>query len=335
MLDVPRDPQGREPKRRYGIFQETLIDIERLMLPVPRVTIAIPFFSKTDLLLKAIGSVRAQTLDAWQLIVCDDAGPEPEAQAAVDALGDPRIRYLRNPENLGLAGNWNRCLALAGTELVVLLHADDEIEPDYVEKMLAFADQDPSASAYFCLATVIDRAGDEIFSFPDFYKNYLIPKPSKGVISLVGERGLGALMKGNFVFCPSILYRRSRCPDSPFRTDLRCVPDWEFTTSLLLRNEKLLGLPQALYRYRRHGTSVTDETRRNLRMFEEELRLRLSVADRAAARGWNEASKSARRMTGLLLAICHFSLTDLLRLDFGGLRTKVQMMMSIVSLSGR
>ena len=82
----------------------------------PRLTITIPYFRGIDYLREAIESVQRQTLVDWELIVVDDHSPEP-AEQLVLALHDPRVSYVRNEQNLGLSGNWNRCLTLATTPL--------------------------------------------------------------------------------------------------------------------------------------------------------------------------------------------------------------------------
>ena len=76
---------------------------------VAAITFAIPFFRDAAFLAAAVASVRAQTIDDWELVVIDDAGPDGDAGAAVvAALADSRARYVRHERNLGLAGNWNR-----------------------------------------------------------------------------------------------------------------------------------------------------------------------------------------------------------------------------------
>src|SRR4051812_10332837 len=99
-------------------------------------TIAIPFYKGHDYLRRAIESVLRQSSPDWRLVVCDD-GPEPGTAELVAGFDDPRIRYEQNARNLGMAGNWNRCLDLATTDLVNLLHNDDELLPNYVAEMLA------------------------------------------------------------------------------------------------------------------------------------------------------------------------------------------------------
>ena len=84
--------------------------------------LAIPFYSGVGYLRRALQSLREQSTDRWRAIVVDDAGPEPNAADVVHDLRDPRVRYVRNDTNLGLAGNWNAALELAGGDFVTLFH---------------------------------------------------------------------------------------------------------------------------------------------------------------------------------------------------------------------
>src|SRR5688572_22755698 len=123
--------------------------------PPEPLTVAIPFYKGPDYLRLAIQSVLRLTSPYWRLVVCDD-GPDAGTRDIVESFGDPRIRYLRNERNLGMAGNWNRCLDVAETDLVNLLHNDDELLPNYVEEMLRAGSEFPDAAAFFCRARVID-----------------------------------------------------------------------------------------------------------------------------------------------------------------------------------
>src|SRR5262245_51972717 len=134
-------------------------------------TVAIPFYKGHEYLRRAIESVRRQSSPDYRLVVCDD-GPEPGTADLVASFGDPRMRYLRNERNLGMAGNWNRCLAAADTDLVNLLHNDDELLPNYVEVMLRAGREYPDAAAFYCRAKVIDADGKETFSIVDFVKRF-------------------------------------------------------------------------------------------------------------------------------------------------------------------
>ena len=79
----------------------------------PRLEIFIPYWGDPGLLRATVDSVRAQTDPRWTLVVVDDCYPDPSVAESFARERDPRIRYQRNAENLGIVGNFQRCLDLA------------------------------------------------------------------------------------------------------------------------------------------------------------------------------------------------------------------------------
>jgi glycosyltransferase involved in cell wall biosynthesis len=277
-------------------------------------TVAIPFYKGHAYLRLAIESVLRQTSRDWRLVVCDD-GPEPGTRELVDSFRDPRIRYLRNERNLGMAGNWNRCLDVADTDLVNLLHNDDELLPNYVDEVLGAARQFPDAAAFFCRAKVIDAAGRPRFSFVDSIKRFLQPHAT-GPLVLEGKSAVEALMHGDFIMCPTVCYRRSRLPAERFRADWKMVLDLDFFTRILLDGGTMVGLPAVAYAYRRHPENATTAYTESLLRFEEESRLHDRVAEVCRDRGWREVARVASRKRVIKLHLLFRIAKDLGRLRF-------------------
>ena len=107
----------------------------------PTFTIAIPTYNRCETLKEAIDSALAQETDEhYEVIVVenvDDFDTKTEAQEMLEreySMGGG-VTYYRNKENLGMFGNWNRCLTLAKGQWVCILHSDDMITPNYIEEM--------------------------------------------------------------------------------------------------------------------------------------------------------------------------------------------------------
>ena len=205
-------------------------------------TVAIPYYAGRDFLARAVASVQRQTWPHWRLLVCDDRGSEERVDDLIVGSADPRQAYARNAGNLGMAGNWNRCLDLAETELVTLLHSDDELMEGYCEQMVRAAQAYPEAAAFFCAAQIIDREGRQRFSFPDLFKRFLM-RPRRLPVVLGGEESLEALLRGNFIMCPTVCYRKSRLGLRRFDSRWKFVLDLDFFARLLLDGERSSGCP--------------------------------------------------------------------------------------------
>lgn len=262
-----------------------------------RLAIAIPFHAGLAYLAEAVASVRAQDDPEWSLLVVDDSGSESGARALVQDLDDARVRFLANPSNLGMVPCWNRCLDEAGRErggeLVTLLHADDRLLPDYVARMKGLARAHPRAVALFCASVTIDAAGRRRFSLQDDVKRLFVPRAGSDAV-LSGESGLRALMRGNFVICPSLCWRRALLGERRFEPRWRQVQDLELLARLLLAGETLAGCREPAYAYRRHAESATARQTESLLRFEEEFRVFEQIADQARTLGWRRAERTSR-----------------------------------------
>jgi hypothetical protein len=100
-------------------------------LTSPRLTVAIPVYGVTgEQLVRCARSADAALGATDDLFLVLD-GPQPYR---VEELHLPaRAKVLSHAERLGLAGNWNRCLALGAGEPIHLLHADDEVDLHFYE----------------------------------------------------------------------------------------------------------------------------------------------------------------------------------------------------------
>lgn len=99
----------------------------------PLVTVAIPVYNRGNLLHDAIQSVIAQTYKQIELLIVDD-GSQEDIETLVRSYQDPRIRFVRNHVNVGMVANWNRCLTLARGDIINVLHSDDMLVPEAVER---------------------------------------------------------------------------------------------------------------------------------------------------------------------------------------------------------
>jgi GT2 family glycosyltransferase len=280
-----------------------------------RHALAIPFHAGFAYLEEAVASVRAQSVAAWSLTVVDDSGTPGAVRAFVHGLGDARVRCLENTANLGMVATWNRCLdeVEPGAELLTLLHADDRLLPDYLAELAALATRAPDAAALFCAARTIGAEGRARFSLQDDIKRWYVPRAGADV-ELAGEAGLAALMRANFVVCPTLAFRRARLGRTRFDARWRQVQDLELMARLLLAGETLAGLRSAHYAYRRHGANATARQTEDFSRFSEEFALFDEVAALARARGWSRAERISRRKTILRLHLAWRGLLGAFRL---------------------
>lgn len=106
-------------------------------------TIAIPVYNRSRFIKEALESALNQTMPT-KVIVADNASTAFDFEALVNSYNSPRLKYYRNPFNLGMMANWNRCIELCETPYVTVLNDDDILFPTYAENVAAHLDQQPA-----------------------------------------------------------------------------------------------------------------------------------------------------------------------------------------------
>lgn len=256
------------------------------------ITIAIPYYQGLDYLRRAVQSVRLQTASVQEIVLCDDS-PDGEA-ASVVALWPGRIRYFRNPQRLGIVGNWNRCLGEVKTPLAVLLNADDMLMPDYAATMLDAAERYPDATGIFCEAVTMNEQNRRIFSLADFTKRFLWPQGIRREQRIEGEAGLKSLLRGDYIFCPSMCYRLAKLGSERFDVRWSQVLDLDLFCRLILAGHHWVGLRRKCFAFRRHPQSHTKMMEKDFTRFREEVACTNVLSDKAEAQGWLKAAHVGR-----------------------------------------
>jgi glycosyltransferase involved in cell wall biosynthesis len=131
----------------------------------PNVSVCVPSYNYARFLPDCIESVLQQTHRDFELIVVDDASTdETEALVRRYASLDPRVRYERNPERLGMNGNLKHSADLASGRYIKMLCADDWLTPDCLETFRDLMEANPSAvlAASACIVTNEDGTPTEI-----------------------------------------------------------------------------------------------------------------------------------------------------------------------------
>lgn len=120
----------------------------------PLVSVVLPTRDRAELVTGAIASVLAQTHQAWELLVVDDASTDDTA-SVLAALADERIRVLPGTGS-GVAAARNVALDHARGELVVYLDDDNRFDADWLKAVVAAFDAEPEATVGYGARLVDD-----------------------------------------------------------------------------------------------------------------------------------------------------------------------------------
>jgi len=163
----------------------------------PRVSICIPAYNRADMVGLAIESALNQTYRDLEVVVVDNASTD-NIRDVVASFDDPRLLFIQNEENLGLFGNFNRCIEVARGEFLHILHSDDYIDPDFTETCVRFFDEHPDVALTFTSAVI--HASGKTLAVKFAESDQILEAPT-GFSRLLRERC--------FITCPSVMVRAS------------------------------------------------------------------------------------------------------------------------------
>jgi glycosyltransferase involved in cell wall biosynthesis len=217
----------------------------------PRVAIGLPVYNGENFLRFAIDSVLAQTFGDFELIICDNVSTDSTpAICAAYAERDPRVRYHRNPRNLGAAPNFNMTFKLVSpsVEYFRWISHDDIMVPDCLEKCVRALDAHPDVVLCTSLIGTIDENGTLISSYDSNLKaTRTSDRPSARFFDT-------AFRKHNNYDCYGLI-RRSALEDSLM------MPSYyggEKTTVVELSvRGKFIQIPETLFSVREHAQRAT------------------------------------------------------------------------------
>ncbi len=122
----------------------------------PAITIGIPVFNREVLVRKALESALRQPGSDLEILVVDNASTD-RTWEVLNSYHDPRLRLVRNERNLGLFGNFNRCIMLARGRYVMTLCSDDVLLDGFIAPARRLLDQDPDLGIVSSRGRAIDE----------------------------------------------------------------------------------------------------------------------------------------------------------------------------------
>jgi|GEM_PF-6289191 len=114
-------------------------------------SVGIPTFNRLAFLKQSLASALAQQVDDLEVLISDNASTDGTEEWC-RSLSDPRIKYIRSPENRGPAWNFANCLCNSTGVYFSWLQDDDIIFSDFAPRAVASMDCN-NADGY--LATAI------------------------------------------------------------------------------------------------------------------------------------------------------------------------------------
>lgn len=215
----------------------------------PLVTVITPLYNTEAYLSECIESVLAQTYENWQYVIVDNRSTDRSREIAEEyARRDERVRVRAHDEHLDMLPNWNRALGeiSPASGYCKIVHADDWLYPECLERMVDVGERHPSAGMIGAYRLEENRVN--LDGLPHWVE--LAPGRDVGRYSLLGGRYLfgsptALLLRSNLV--------RAR---EKFYNELNLHADTEACYDLL-READFGFVHQVLTFTRRHNEAAT------------------------------------------------------------------------------
>lgn len=214
-----------------------------------KISVLLPVYNTNSAHLRAaIDSVLKQSFSDFELLIYNDASTLSSVEEVVTSYSDPRIRYIKGIENIGIARARNLLIEEAQGEYLAVMDHDDKCLPSRFEKQIAYMDTRPDVAI----------CGTGHKRFGRIFKCDTIIYPSEDAEIRT------ALFFKNVIHHPSAMIRRSVLINHSLRYDTRfiSVNDRKLYTEIA-RHGKLANLPTVLCLYRLHA-NMTSKKKRQL-----------------------------------------------------------------------
>ena len=224
----------------------------------PSISVVIPAYNREATVLTAIRTVLWQTLPPTEVIVVDDGSTDGTA-AAVEALGDPRVRLVRQA-NGGAAAARNTGIREASCEWVAFQDSDDEWLATKLERQFAAHARDASApDAFYCgmlIAEGLDGPGTGT-------RRHVAYHPDPAVSTVSGDL-LAPLLRTSLISTQTLVARRRLLHEvGLFDAGMRSLEDWDLSIRLA-RLGPIGFLDQPLVVQRFTANSITRDRERRI-----------------------------------------------------------------------
>lgn len=189
----------------------------------PKFTIAIPTYKRINELKRALESALNQDIcEEYEILVVEntDDFESNSLQKMLEENFNGKINYYRNVSNLGVFGNWNRCLSLAQGEWVCLLHSDDEIMSNYLSEMNKMLNIVKSKEPILigCVADLKEvfppiKESKIKYKVSYFFQKIFLPKKTLFEKTISAQKWKKEALRDELVFLPpnALLHNKNKC----------------------------------------------------------------------------------------------------------------------------
>ena len=204
------------------------------------VSVIMPAYNAEKYIAQAIESILGQTYGDFEFIIINDCSCD-RTEEIILTYDDPRIVYLKNQQNLGVAKTLNKGLAMAKGEYIARMDADDIAMPERLAKQVAFLDGNEDVAVLGTNVETFNEAGT-------ICTGWSATDPEQMKVDLLFACGLAH---------PSVMMRTEAIRQlGGYDPEFNGLEDYELWCRVTEKYQ-ITTLPDILLKYRIHGSQVT------------------------------------------------------------------------------
>jgi glycosyltransferase involved in cell wall biosynthesis len=225
---------------------------------LPKVSICLPTCNRPELIAECIDSCLAQTYDNLEIMIGDDSKDSRTQQLiATRYAQEPRVRYTMNQPPLGQARNVASLFERASGDKILLIHDDDLLTTDGVEKLMSLWQLHPQLDAAFGDQYEADHRGTiDLDASMRLNAAFRRTREAQGLQPLAGRTGLIQMFPNNGWMANAALVKRIGYDE---QYGVCC--DFVFGTKLCLAARDVYYLHDYVSVYRKTAASISHSTR--------------------------------------------------------------------------
>jgi glycosyltransferase involved in cell wall biosynthesis len=253
------------------------------------VSVVVAAYGDVPYLEETLRSLVVTQPDSVPIFVLDDCSPTPDVHEIAQRFSD-RITYIRSEVNRGVSGSFNTAADLVDTEYLMLVGPDDRVTTSIEGFLQGIESEAFDAVVIQPGVSVIDSSGERVRPLNDRVKDFIAPK--KDSIHS-GEDLAVTLLKGDWAYNPSLLWKVSYLQETRYSESLKTAMDLDILLRLTFEGKSLYRSKAKVFEYRRHSEAVSSKNAGS-QQFGEELSIHGWAYESAKSKNWRAAMRWAR-----------------------------------------
>ena len=131
----------------------------------PKISFLCATFNHEAYVRDFLTSILNQTIEEWELVIVDDCSRDGNVERIKTFIAEHperNIKLLVHEKNEGIAGAFNTGIRMVSSSVVATIDSDDELKPEYAERVLQAFAENPGAVAVYPTLEMVDVCGNSI-----------------------------------------------------------------------------------------------------------------------------------------------------------------------------